>query len=77
MEILEKFLENISRNATVMETVNKVVEHYDNKDVLFGYYSRERVLSERAKREWVEPDLRPLGSNENTRSLHSASLRSG
>jgi hypothetical protein len=77
MEIVGRFVESMSRDAAIMETVNRVVERYDNKDVLFEYYSRERVLSERAKRQWVEPDLRPLECKENTRSLHSASLRSG
>ncbi|HEU5452591.1 MAG TPA: hypothetical protein VFU76_11425 [Terriglobales bacterium] len=30
------------------------------KDELFRYFSRELAMSERAKREWVEPDLRTM-----------------
>lgn len=29
-------------------------------DLLFDYYSRQRLLSVEARRAWVEPDLRPL-----------------
>lgn len=28
--------------------------------LIFDYYSKELIDSERARREWVEPDLRPL-----------------
>lgn len=30
------------------------------KDTLFLYYMRERVMSEEAKKRWIEPDLLPL-----------------
>ena len=31
-----------------------------DKDWLFTYWSRERLMSPAARRAWVEPDLRPL-----------------
>src|SRR5207302_4385880 len=31
-----------------------------DKDMLFDYYSRERLFSEAARGQWVAPDLRPL-----------------
>lgn len=31
-----------------------------NKRLLLLFYSRDLIMSERAKREWVEPDLAPL-----------------
>lgn len=37
----------------------RVLRRY-NKEELFRYFSRELVMSDRAKREWVEPDLRAL-----------------
>jgi hypothetical protein len=30
------------------------------KDVLFGFYSRESLMSTKARAAWVEPDLAPL-----------------
>ena len=77
MEILGNFLGSMPRDAAIMEKVNNAVKRFDNKDVLFEYYSRERALSELAKRQWVDPDLRPIGSEESTSSLHSASPPSG
>jgi hypothetical protein len=61
MEMVGKFLESMPRDATIIHKVNEVLERYDNKDVLFEYYSREKALSELARREWVEPDLRSIG----------------
>jgi hypothetical protein len=60
MEIVGKFVASMPRDADIMEKVNNVVERFDNRDVLLEYYSRERVLSEFAKREWVEPDLKTI-----------------
>ena len=91
MEIVGRFLASLPPDTAITEKVNKVVERYDNKDVLFEYYSRERALSEDAKREWVEPDLKVIGSEEREpaveharspstgsgQALHSASPRSG
>ena len=30
------------------------------RDILFAFYSRERLMSTEARAEWVEPDIRPL-----------------
>jgi len=84
MEIVGNFLESIPRDATITWKVNNVVERYDNTDVLYEHYSRERLLLELAKREWVEPDLKVIEREENSGSplsssgqaLHLASLGS-
>ena len=31
-----------------------------DKNLLFKFYSRETLMSARAKSEWVEPDIAPL-----------------
>ena len=31
------------------------------RDMLFTFYSRERLLSVEARAHWIEPDLAPLG----------------
>ena len=31
-----------------------------DKNLLFQFYSRETLMSARAKSEWVEPDIAPL-----------------
>ena len=42
-----------------VERVNDVVARYP-KETLFDYYTRDRVMSESARREWLEPDLRTI-----------------
>ena len=32
------------------------------RDALFNYYSKDRLMSVAARRDWVEPDVRPLDS---------------
>lgn len=60
MEVVGRFLESMPTDMTVTEKVKYVVERYDRKDVLFEYYSRERVLAELARGEWVEPDVKVI-----------------
>jgi len=42
------------------ERVNEVISRFADKDLVFQYYSRERLLSDVAKREWVEPEKSPF-----------------
>ncbi len=60
LELIGNFLDRIPEGMLLHERVNLVVEGFLDKELPFRYYSRERVLSERARREWVEPDLRPI-----------------
>jgi hypothetical protein len=64
MLLLEGFLAGQPPTAVLTENVNGAVEHFGKKDIVYEYYSRERVTSETARREWVEPDLQalPLGA---------------
>lgn len=43
----------------IAATVDKLAATYDMRWPL-GYYSPERLWSPQARREWLEPDLRPL-----------------
>lgn len=60
MLLLEEFLAGQPAEALLMERVNNAVKCFESKEVVFEHYSRERVLSEGARREWVEPDLQAL-----------------
>lgn len=62
MEILADDLARCAQGTTMLERINAAVQHYGNKDVLFSYYSRDRVMSDEAKNGWVEPDLRPISN---------------
>jgi hypothetical protein len=60
MELISGFLNGILPDTAVTERANEVVARYGSKEILFEYYTRERVMSEIARREWVEPDLKSL-----------------
>jgi hypothetical protein len=42
------------------EVLERVRAAFGNKELVFQYYSRERVMSQEAKEKWIEPDLRNL-----------------
>jgi hypothetical protein len=60
MELLEAYLREFAAGTPMTTKVNRALQCYGSKDVVFSYYTRERVMSEIARREWVEPDLRAI-----------------
>jgi hypothetical protein len=53
---------HIDRSLCLQASVECVVGVLANKDLIYEYYSRELFGSARAKGEWVEPDLKEMGS---------------
>lgn len=60
LRLASDFMTNHPTNQNFAAQVNALIERYLNKNVLFEYYSRERVLSDAARNGWLEPDLRSL-----------------
>lgn len=58
MELMGSYLGEIPENVSLTHKVNLVITDFGSKDILGEYYTRERVMSETAKRDWVEPDLK-------------------
>jgi hypothetical protein len=61
------YVERAGAGHTRVELANGLVEECGGSRLVFGYYSKELIDSEQARREWTEPDLRPLnflGSDE-------------
>lgn len=50
----------IDRAACLQESVRRVTAELGQKDMIYEFYSRERLNSPQAKQEWVEPDLKML-----------------
>src|SRR2546423_9292453 len=48
------------RTDSLTATANRMIQKYNNKDYILEYYSSELLDSEKAKSEWVEPDLKAL-----------------
>ena len=59
IKLLKQSLAVESSAIPLVERVNRTINAFP-KDTLFDYYTRDRVMSDVAKREWIEPDLRTL-----------------
>jgi len=46
------------------QRANDVASKFADKDLVFQYYTRERLMSDVAKKHWVEPDLKKVPSTE-------------
>lgn len=54
------YLGRVGAGLGLAEMTNALADECGSSRLVFDYYSRELIDSEAARREWVEPDLRPL-----------------
>lgn len=47
----------VRNGYSIVETANLIVENFGDKDLPLKYYSRELLFSDRARAEFVEPNL--------------------
>jgi hypothetical protein len=50
----------LDRGLCLRDSVTNIQEQFNDKNLAFEYYSRERIDSQDAREKWIEPDLRPL-----------------
>jgi hypothetical protein len=62
MELIGHYLDEVPETVSLTDKVNRVIAHFGSKGILLQYYTQERVMSEAAKREWVEPDLKAIST---------------
>jgi hypothetical protein len=61
LKLVESFQRGAGAHLSLAETANRLLETFgNNSKLVFDYYSRERLMSEEAKKVWIEPDLKPL-----------------
>jgi len=60
MILLDQALRAIREDSNIGARVEKLIAQFPEKDVVFRYYTRERVLSDEARRQWIDPDLRAI-----------------
>ena len=58
------FLKQAPADSSFTDRVNELVQRFGRKDLLFDYYTRDRVMSDEARKGWVEPDLQTLETHE-------------
>ena len=64
MELLAAYLEDLPAEMSLVSKVNCAVQRYASKQILFSYYTRERVMSDAAKQDWIAPDLQSIGASQ-------------
>lgn len=62
IKLLRKFLDEADANLSLADIANQMIASFNDSQLIFAYYSKERLFSEEAKGAWVEPDLKPLDS---------------
>jgi hypothetical protein len=60
IKLVRQYLDELEPDRSLLEVTNAVIESWGNSQVVFDYYSRERLFSDEARRAWVEPDLKQL-----------------
>lgn len=61
LSVVRDFLADAATVGSVALLANQLIDRCVDKDLIRDYYSSELLASARAKAEWVEPDLKPLG----------------
>ncbi|HEX8089941.1 MAG TPA: hypothetical protein VF762_13860 [Blastocatellia bacterium] len=60
IKLTGRFLENVESARPVNDLANDLITRFGNSEVIFDYYSRNRLFSQEAQAGWAEPDLKPL-----------------
>ena len=60
VSIVTAFLREASPEKTVAELATEAASRFGAFDRLLRHFSKQRLFSEAARQEWVEPDLEPL-----------------
>jgi hypothetical protein len=55
---LQQIEKRLDRSQCLEQSVRKVREQLNDKNLAFKYYSRERIESKEARETWLQPDLR-------------------
>ena len=62
LALVREFLRSCRVDSSFSERVNALIQLYRDKNVLFEFYSRDRVMSDHARGVWIEPDLKHLSN---------------
>ena len=60
MRWVRSFLDRANMSHSIADIANEMIASCSNSQLIFAYYSKERVMSEEARATWIEPDQKPL-----------------
>jgi hypothetical protein len=58
--VIAKFLRSADRQKEIDQLAEELIRQCGDKNLPLQYYSRERLSSVLARRQWIEPDLAPM-----------------
>lgn len=56
--VVQEFMRTAPGQNSFPDKVNELIRRYSDKNLLFEFYDRERVMSDEARRSWLEPNLK-------------------
>ncbi|GAB4197166.1 MAG: hypothetical protein Fur006_45450 [Coleofasciculaceae cyanobacterium] len=60
VQMVRQFIVVESTNRSIVELANSLIQNYGNPRLTLEYYSKDLLMSQEARRSWVEPDLKSL-----------------
>jgi hypothetical protein len=67
-EIICQYLQDRDRDSVteyaIADLANQLISKYPNPQIIFEYYSGDRLMSITARHSWVEPDFKSLKGGE-------------
>jgi hypothetical protein len=60
LKLVADFVARERVDSSLAKTANRLIAEYNNKKLIYDYYSPELIESDHAKAVWAEPDLKKL-----------------
>ena len=60
IRLVRSFLDKADISRSAKDIANEMIASFGNSKIIYVYYSKEYLMSEAARKAWVEPDLKPL-----------------
>jgi hypothetical protein len=57
VRVIDRFLQSADRQRPLDQLAEDLIRQWGDKELPLRYYSRERLFSVLARRQWVEPDV--------------------
>jgi hypothetical protein len=60
VKLVKSFLDRTDTTRSFRDIANEMLESFGSSQIIYYYYTKERLSSEEARNAWVEPDVKPL-----------------
>jgi hypothetical protein len=60
IKLVRSFLDRTNTDRPLEEITNEMIEACGGSQLIYEYYTKERLSSEEARKQWIDPDVKPL-----------------